>query len=76
MDSIKTLEKKIHQVAERLLKADEDNQKLKTELKFLEEENKRTKHQTSDTKKLLEERKLAANRIEKLIKKFKSIKSQ
>ena len=76
MDSIKTLERKIHQVAERLLKADEENKKLRTELKFLEEENKLNKNQSSDTKKLLEERKLAANRIEKLIKKFKSIKSQ
>ena len=76
MDSIKTLERKIHQVAERLLKADEENHKLQTELKFLEEENKLNKHQSSDTKKLLEERKLVANRIEKIIKKFNSIKSQ
>ncbi|MCB4790526.1 MAG: hypothetical protein LHV68_01430 [Elusimicrobia bacterium] len=76
MDSIKTLEKKINQVAERLLKVSEENQKLQTELKFLEEENKRTKQLISNNDKLLEERKTIAGRIEKIIKKFNSIKPQ
>ena len=75
MDSIKTLERKVILVAERLSKANEDNHKLQTELKYLEEENKRTKELISDNAKLLDERKNITNRIEKILKKFTSIKS-
>jgi cell shape-determining protein MreC len=75
MDSIKTLERKVILVAERLTKATEENQKLQTELKYLEEENKRTKELISDNAKLSDERKTITNRIEKILKKFTSIKS-
>ncbi|MBN1621322.1 MAG: cell division protein ZapB [Endomicrobiales bacterium] len=73
MDRVKILEKKIHQVVERLGDSKQEQKKLSAEVKFLEEENKKIKNFMHENAKWKENKKALINRIEKLIKRIDSI---
>lgn len=74
MDSLETLEKRVRQAAEQLAVLKDEKQKLLAEIKFLEEENERTKGLIRENESLREEKKTVATRIEKVIKKINSLK--
>jgi FtsZ-binding cell division protein ZapB len=74
MDSLETLESRVRQAAEQLAVLKDEKQKLLAEIKFLEEENERTKGLIRENESLRDEKKTVAARIEKVIKKINSLK--
>jgi len=73
MDRVKILERKIYQVIEKINALQDEKEKLVNEIKFLEEENQRSKHLSKENDKLKEEKKLVIVRIERLLKKINSL---
>ncbi len=65
--------KKIIQIADKMKAVSGEKQKLEDEIRFLEEENKKTRHFMHQNEKIKEEKKQVVNRIEKLIKKLESV---
>lgn len=74
MDRIKMLENKIHQAAKKLAEAKLEREKLSNEIKFLEEDNSRTKNVARENEKWKEDKRLVVNRVEKLLDKIDSLR--
>jgi hypothetical protein len=70
MNSIDILERKIRQAAEELVSLRQEREKLKAEVEFLLEENKRAQRAISENEALRGERKAVSVKIEKLIKRI------
>jgi len=73
MDRFEVLEQKVRQAAEEITALREERQKLQAELRFLEEEHKRTKQLSHENEKWQEEKKTIVHRIEKVLKKISSL---
>jgi len=76
MERFEILAKKIKQATEKLGALRQENEKLQTEIKFLEQEGVRSKEVETENTNLREEKKAIAFRIEKLLKKINSIKTR
>ena len=73
MERLELLEKKVLEAANQLTALKEERQKILAELAFLEEENKRTRDLIRENDALREEKRAVASRIEKVLKKLKSL---
>jgi FtsZ-binding cell division protein ZapB len=73
MNRIETLEQKIRQAAELITALRQEKQKLKEELAFLEEENRKTRQLMQENGTLREQKKTATDRIEGILKKLDSL---
>jgi FtsZ-binding cell division protein ZapB len=71
VERIDTLTKKVHLAAEQLTRMKKEKEKLQTELKYLQEENKRIQIVTRENEQLHAQQVAIAHRIEKLLKKMK-----
>ena len=76
MESFEILSKKIKQAAEKIGALRLENEKLQSEIKFLEQEGTRSKEVEAENINMRDEKKAIAFRIEKLIKKINSIKTR
>lgn len=70
MNTIDILEKKIKQAAAELTSLRQERDKLKAEIEFLLEENKRAQRALTENESMKDERKEFAGKIEKLIKRI------
>ncbi len=70
MEKIEILEKRVRQVADRLLTLKDENKKLHSNIKFMEGENKRAGGLIRENDILQEEKKQLAHRVEKVLKKL------
>ncbi len=73
MERLDILEKKVHQAAEQLSKLRQESIKMRSEIQFLEEENKKAKLLLQDGTKWQEQKKAVTTRIEKIIKKLSAL---
>jgi FtsZ-binding cell division protein ZapB len=74
MDQLEILENKVRQAAGQLASLKDEKQKLLAEIRFLEEENKRTAELIRENESLREEKKTVATRLEKVVKRINSLK--
>lgn len=70
MNTIDILEKKIRQAAAELASLRQERDKLKAEIEFLLEENKRAQRALTENESMKDERREFAGKIEKLIKRI------
>jgi hypothetical protein len=75
MDRVKTLEIKIRAILAKLQEHIDDKNKLTAEKKFLEEENEKLKSQLKEADRFNEEKKSITAKIEKIIKKINNVKA-
>ena len=73
MDKLELLEKKIRQAADELLTLKHENRKLNASIKFMENEHKRASELIRVNGTLLDDKKLMAHRIEKVLKKLTAV---
>lgn len=71
MERIEILTRKVHLAAEQLTRMKKEKDKLESELKYLQEENKRVQVLSRENEQFRERHAAIANRIEKLLKKMK-----
>jgi regulator of replication initiation timing len=73
VDRLDILEKKVHQAADQLSKLRHESQKMRAEIQFLEEENRKAKLLLEDGTKWQEQKKAVSTRIEKIIKRLSAL---
>lgn len=73
MNRLEILEHKVRQAAEQIAKLKADRHKIVAELKFLEEENKKTRHLIKENEALKEQKRSVAQRIERALKKIDTL---
>ena len=73
MNRIEILDKKVNQVAKELIFLKQERKKLLSDIKFMEEENKKAGELIRENDSLHEQKKTARTKIEKVLKKLKAL---
>ncbi len=74
MEPFEILKKKVHQAAELIAALREERDRLRGELQFLEQEGSRAREVAKENEALRVEKKAAAGRIERVLKRIQSLK--
>ncbi|MFC1501728.1 hypothetical protein ACFL58_04715 [Elusimicrobiota bacterium] len=73
MNKVEILDKKVHEVAKELIFLKQERKKLLSDIKFMEEENKKSGDLIRENGSLRELKKTAGARIEKILKKLNAL---